>query len=165
VETNIAGIFTETLTTNIEVVLADQTSTVSANTTMIRKKILIRNFSFFFEKIFSKNFESCNSIQYINQPNIKTSLTCSKIYQPTTCSIIVYIRSGPFFKIAQKPIFFWVAYKFSTFTFTMMNENTMATISKKKKQNAIIKKRQLTIDESPYRRTWGGSSKRCCEPW
>lgn len=24
---------------------------------------------------------------------------------------------------------------------------------------------QLTIDESPYRRTWGGSSKRCCEPW
>lgn len=33
VETNIVGVFTETLTTNVEVVLADQTSTVSTDTT------------------------------------------------------------------------------------------------------------------------------------
>jgi len=32
VETNIIGIFTETLTTDVQIVFADQTSTVSTNT-------------------------------------------------------------------------------------------------------------------------------------
>ena len=33
VETNVTSVFTETLTTDIQIVLADQTGTVSANTT------------------------------------------------------------------------------------------------------------------------------------
>lgn len=38
VETNIAGIFTETLTTDVEVVLTDETGTMSTDSTVDRKK-------------------------------------------------------------------------------------------------------------------------------
>jgi hypothetical protein len=39
VETNVTGVLTEALTADVEVVLADQTSTVSADTTDEKKKL------------------------------------------------------------------------------------------------------------------------------
>jgi hypothetical protein len=41
VETDIVGVFTETLTTDVEVVLADQTGTMSTDTAIDKKKVTL----------------------------------------------------------------------------------------------------------------------------